>query len=71
MEQTEQLNEQFLDEYVSDDAVRKYTTETAGYGISYLLEHEYARIIWKQLTATCARRHSARFVCWSLVAAGG
>ncbi len=44
MEQTEQLNEQFLDEYVSDDAVRKYTTETAGYGISYLLEHEYARI---------------------------
>ena len=35
MEQTEQLNEQFLDEYVSDDAVRKYTTETAGYGIPY------------------------------------
>lgn len=38
------LYEKFLDEYVSEDAVRKYTTETAGYGISYLLRNDYARI---------------------------
>lgn len=44
MEQTMRLYEKFLDEYVSDDAVRKYTTDTAGYGISYLLANDYARI---------------------------
>src|ERR1700756_5417633 len=44
MEDTGVLYEKFLDEYVSDDAVRKYTTETAGYGISYLLRKDYARI---------------------------
>jgi SAM-dependent methyltransferase len=44
MEQTGQLYKKFLDEYVSEDAVRKYTTETAGYGITYLLGNDYARI---------------------------
>jgi len=38
------LYDKFHDEYVSEDAVRKYTTETAGYGISYLLDHDYACI---------------------------
>lgn len=44
MAKTELLNETFLDEYVSEDAVRKYTTETAGYGITYLLRSQYAQI---------------------------
>jgi len=44
MEKTEVLYERFLDEYVSEDAVRKYTTETAGYGITYLLGNDYAKI---------------------------
>ena len=44
MEQTEQMYDKFLDEYVSEDAVRKYTTGTAGYGITYLLRNDYARI---------------------------
>ena len=44
MEKTGMLYDKFLDEYVSEDAVRKYTTETAGYGITYLLRNEYARI---------------------------
>src|SRR5207247_1956770 len=34
----------YLDEYTSDDAIRKYTSETAGFGISYLLEHDYAEV---------------------------
>jgi SAM-dependent methyltransferase len=38
------LYDKFLDEYVSEQAVRKYTTETAGYGISYLLRHDYAQV---------------------------
>jgi SAM-dependent methyltransferase len=44
MEKTELLNETFLDEYVSEDAVRKYTTQTAGYGVTYLLRSQYAKI---------------------------
>ena len=44
MEKTGLLYEKFLDEYVSEDAVRKYTTETAGYGVTYLLRNDYARI---------------------------
>jgi SAM-dependent methyltransferase len=34
----------FLEEYSSDDAIRKYTTNTAGYGINYLLENDYADV---------------------------
>jgi SAM-dependent methyltransferase len=44
MENTEQINEKFLEEYGSEDAVRKYTTGTAGFGINYLLRNDYARI---------------------------
>jgi SAM-dependent methyltransferase len=44
MEKTEQINEKFLDEYGSEDAVRKYTTGTAGFGINYLLRNDYARV---------------------------
>ena len=44
MAKTEVMYEKFLDEYVSEDAVRKYTTLTAGYGITHLLRHEYAQI---------------------------
>ena len=44
MEKTGLLYDKFLDEYVSEDAVRKYTTETAGYGITHLLRTEYSRI---------------------------
>jgi len=43
MEKTGVMYEKFLDEYVSESAVRKYTTKTAGYGIGYLLSHDYAR----------------------------
>jgi len=34
----------FLQEYSSEESIRKYTKETAGYGISYLLEHDYGEI---------------------------
>jgi SAM-dependent methyltransferase len=38
------INEQFLNEYSSEQAIRKYTRETAGNGISYLLEKDYSDI---------------------------
>jgi SAM-dependent methyltransferase len=41
---TSTLNTSFLREYNSAESIRKYTRGTAGYGISYLLEHDYGRI---------------------------
>jgi SAM-dependent methyltransferase len=38
------MNQQFLDEYSSDQAIRRYTRDTAGRGISYLLERVYGEI---------------------------
>lgn len=44
METTVPKYEKFLAEYTSDDAIRKYTTVTAGYGINYLLQNDYAKV---------------------------
>lgn len=44
MQNTVTMYDKFVDEYTSEDAVRKYTTASAGYGISYLLRKDYARI---------------------------
>ena len=44
------MTDVFLDEYTADEAVRRYGTDTAGYGISYLLENDYGRIYRRVLT---------------------
>jgi SAM-dependent methyltransferase len=44
MQKTEEINDKFLEEYGSEDAVRKYSPGTAGYGINYLLHNDYAQI---------------------------
>ena len=44
MEESVQMYKNFAEEYGSDEAIRKYTTGTAGYGISYLLDRDYAQI---------------------------
>ena len=36
--------DKFLEEYSSEEAIRKYTKKTAGFGISYLLENDYGEI---------------------------
>ena len=38
------MKEKFLSEYSSEDAIRRYTKETAGDGINYLLENIYGPI---------------------------
>jgi SAM-dependent methyltransferase len=38
------LNTSFLEEYNSEDSIRKYTRNTAGHGIGHLLDHEYGKI---------------------------
>ena len=44
MNNLEQMNRSFLDEYNSHDAILKYSTRTAGHGINYLIEHVYGHI---------------------------
>ena len=44
MKNSDLMNEKFLEEYGSEDAVRKYSTKTAGFGINYLLRNDYARV---------------------------
>jgi SAM-dependent methyltransferase len=44
MPKTTSINEKFLEEYISEDAVRKYSSGTAGFGINYLLRHDYAKV---------------------------
>src|SRR6266849_9049737 len=44
MQKSVQMYENFIEEYGSDEAIRKYTTGTAGYGISYLLDKDYAEV---------------------------
>ena len=49
MASTEQMNKSFLDEYNSQDALLKYSTETAGQGVNYLIQHDYAHVYDKAL----------------------
>lgn len=37
-------NGEFLEEYSTEESIRTYTKETAGNGISYLLDHDYGKI---------------------------
>ena len=70
METTGQIYEKFVDEYTSEDAVRKYTTGTAGFGITYLLSNDYAEIYLNASRFLLAGLVSAAaFVCWSSVVA--
>jgi cyclopropane fatty-acyl-phospholipid synthase-like methyltransferase len=43
------LNGEFLEEYSSEDSLRKYSKETAGNGISYLLDHDYGEIYFSAI----------------------
>jgi methyltransferase family protein len=38
------LNSEFFEEYSTEDSLRRYSKETAGNGISYLLDHDYGEI---------------------------
>src|SRR5438034_8858680 len=39
----------FFREYTSQDAILKYTKATAGFGISYLLDHDYKTVYLEAL----------------------
>ncbi len=60
----EKLVESFVKEYNSEASIKKYSTETAGYGISYLLRHDYAKVYLKVLDSNllCSRNTSLRLL---------
>jgi SAM-dependent methyltransferase len=45
----DRLQAEFFKEYTSPEAISKYTRATAGYGIGYLLEHDYKAIYLQAL----------------------
>jgi SAM-dependent methyltransferase len=55
MAQTMEMNslraaDPFFREYTSRDAILKYTRATAGFGISYLLDHDYKQVYLEAIT---------------------
>jgi SAM-dependent methyltransferase len=44
IEYSSTMRARFLEQYSMEETIRKYTRKTAGYGISYLLDHDYGRI---------------------------
>jgi SAM-dependent methyltransferase len=49
IEKQKEMDASFFDEYTSHDAILKYTRATAGYGISYLLDHDYKNVYLRAL----------------------
>jgi len=45
----DRLQAEFFKEYTSPEAIYKYTSPTAGYGISYLLEPDYKEVYLQAL----------------------
>lgn len=45
----DRLQAEFFKEYMSPGAIYKYTSPPAGYGISYLLEHDYKKVYLQAL----------------------
>jgi SAM-dependent methyltransferase len=58
------MSDIFLDEYTADAALLKYRRETAGHGVSYLLEHDYGAIYKEvlQKTLESSRRKGVRLL---------
>jgi len=58
MASTERMNRSFLEEYNAYDAILKYSTDTAGHGVNYLIGHDYARI-YDQAIDACRQTSTA------------
>jgi len=69
---TARLNANFLEEYNSEESIRKYTRHTAGHGISYLLDHDYGRIYFECIqTYILKSRLSRGLRLWEFGCGGG
>jgi SAM-dependent methyltransferase len=69
---TASLDADFLEEYNSEQSIRKYTRETAGHGISYLLDHDYGKIYLEYIQKYVPKSRLARGVrLWEFGCGGG
>ena len=66
------LNRDFLREYSSEASIRKYTKDTAGNGISYLLDHDYGHI-YLDFIEKCVPKHKLQkgIRVWEFGCGGG
>ncbi|HEV2693552.1 MAG TPA: class I SAM-dependent methyltransferase [Verrucomicrobiae bacterium] len=51
---TKTMDEAFFEEYTSHDAILKYSKGSAGYGVSYLLDHDYKDVYLRALESVPA-----------------
>jgi SAM-dependent methyltransferase len=58
MVNTDQMNKSFLEEYNSKDAIDKYSHETAGRGVNYLIQHDYGQV-YDDAVRVCRETSSA------------
>src|SRR6266480_3176557 len=60
----DRLETEFFKEYTSPEALSKYTRATAGYGISYLLDHDYKEVYLRalDLLSDQAKKHGLRIL---------
>ena len=58
MSSSNEIDRHFLDEYNSQEAIRKYSSQTAGHGVNYLIEHDYARV-YDRAIEICRRTSQA------------
>lgn len=66
------LNGAFLQEYNSEESIRKYTRDTAGYGISYLLNHDYGDLYLEVLEKYIPKSTRQRGIrLWEFGCGGG
>jgi SAM-dependent methyltransferase len=66
------LNHTFLEEYNAEHNIRKYARETAGYGISYLLEHDYGDLYLEVLDKYIPKARLQSGIClWEFGCGGG
>jgi len=67
-----ELNRQFLQQYSSEETIRKYLKNTAGYGISYLLEHDYGELYLEVIEQYIPRERTQKGIrLWEFGCGGG
>lgn len=66
------LSGDFLEEYSSEESIRRYTKETAGHGISYLLDHDYGKIYFDVLEKYMPKSKTGKGIrLWEFGCGGG
>ena len=66
------LGDRFLEEYSRESTIRRYTKETAGCGIQYLLDHDYGKLYFDVLEKCVPKsRMQAGIRLWEFGCGGG